>query len=56
MFRLSVQCLADFIEVRERSLFRADAKHLWRSHDELRLTASRHVRILLENDVEDAIQ
>lgn len=51
-----VQGFTNLREVREGSFLGADAEHLRRSHDELRLASSSHVGIFLENDVEHAIQ
>lgn len=51
-----MQRLADVREVGEGRLLGADAQHLRRTHHELGLAAGRHVRILVQNDLEDARQ
>lgn len=53
---LSVQHLADFCEVGERRLLRADTQHLRRTHDELGFAAGCHVRVLIQDNFEHSVE
>lgn len=55
MFWLSVQGLANFGEIREGRLFRADPHYLGWLHDKLLLLAGNHIWILIPHYFEDAI-
>lgn len=53
---LSVQHPADLCEVGEGRLLRAHAQHLRRTHHELGLAAGCHVGVLVQDDLEHAVQ
>lgn len=56
VLRLSMQRFADFGKVGKRRLLGAHAQHLGRSHHKLGLPASRHVRVLVQDDLEHPLE
>lgn len=53
---LPMECFANVCEVGERRLLGADTQYLWRTHNEFRFPTSGHVRIFVQNNLENALQ
>lgn len=56
MLRQPMQHLADLHEVGKGGLLGANSQYLWRSHHEFRLSARRHLGILVQNDLEHSLK